>query len=319
MREIVSYGSSKEAALYFDRVFPDDFLISLYVNRPRLNLAALEDQLVKFENYEETIRVFKSLLSIEEVKVKEIVDGYTANAALFVLATSIRDNRIPDFSIVPDDWIVDCLKKTDLTAAVSSRAELVQKADWTAKKLVEHRKSLQREIGFDPYRVWTNELLEIPKGKAEISGIAVTLKDLRLIDTTKVSWDAICEIRKDKVAMAELKKFRIFLTENFEGKEKEFISDKLSIISDSYERQAKIWGFETVTKAMTVALDHKSGLALGAAALSQAFTNLPLGIAATSAAVVPIGRAALEFARATIESSKTAAENPVKYLTRIQN
>lgn len=146
----------------------------------------------------------------------------------------------------------------------------------------------------------------------------MSLSGLQLINPSKLSWTEIIEFRKDKAARSALRRLRVFFQEELEGKDIELISDKLALLIDEHERIAKLWGFETLQKSLSVAFTQKSVIASGAAAAAATFAGVPLSAAAAGSLVIPIGSFGLEFARALIDSAKARVSNPTRYLTMLK-
>ena len=66
--------------------------------------------------------------------------------------------------------------------------------------------------------------------------MSLTPANIPLIDTSKASWEQILERRKDTRALRKLRKLKMFLQDNYQGKDKDYIEDDLAMRLDKYSR-----------------------------------------------------------------------------------
>jgi hypothetical protein len=128
----------------------------------------------------------------------------------------------------------------------------------------------------------------------------------------------VLEFRKDKEAASDLRRIRGFFEENLSGKDPNYVADKLQTLQEDHERAARLWGFETATRAFSTVFESKSLISTGVAGALSVTAGMPLSAAAALSAIIPIGNFGLEVARSTIESLKAREKNPVGFLTRLK-
>jgi len=139
------------------------------------------------------------------------------------------------------------------------------------------------------------------------------------VDADRLSWDEVLEFRKDEGSRKALRDLRLFFTENFEGKDQEYVSDKLMQLVDRQEEIAKLWKFETVQKSLSVIFNNQSTLISSASGLAAAFGGAPLVAVAGAALAFPIANCALEFGRIFIDSAKERVDRPSRFLTQLRD
>ena len=146
--------------------------------------------------------------------------------------------------------------------------------------------------------------------------------DVYLLDTNVISdlTDAtipqILEFRKDKDAMAKMRKFRLFAYENYGGKDKAFIEDDIQQRLAEYNETVRACGFDTAVKTFSFLFESKLLLgAFAAAAVSSLMGNAQLAIQAFSAGtVIELGKLSLEYAKNKSEMRRICGENPISYI-----
>lgn len=117
-----------------------------------------------------------------------------------------------------------------------------------------------------------------------------------LIDTSKAKWDQIIELRKDVESRNKLRNLRLFLYENYRGKDSDFIEDDLGRRIDEYERARKKHGFEMVISSIRALIDSKNLQAALGGGLAAALLGGPIsGI--TTAALIELGSISIEIAK----------------------
>ena len=105
---------------------------------------------------------------------------------------------------------------------------------------------------------------------------------------------------------------------NFEGKEKEVVTDKLQQLIEKQEKAAKLWGFETVEKTLSVAFENSTVIASSAGFIATAAAGATLPVAAAAALALPLAKCTLAFSKVALEASKSRLDRPVRYLTELK-
>jgi hypothetical protein len=312
-RSIISLGTSKEAALYFDRVFPNDILISALSQVEHIK--TVKNVTIPFDHRESTKKIINSLVGDNPDFVEKVI---TYNRLV------AHDIVIQLNGIDIDGWekldISHIEKEIIEKFGIDSKGLNDQKR--VSRALSQERAKIIKRLGFSDSLVWTNEDIFdhiVSNEKKQSNDFLITLQGLNLIDIQKISWDAVCELRRDADSMRALRNLRLFFYENLSGKDKNFIEDRLLQLEDEYAKTVKIWGFDTAAKALSIAFDSKGMLASAAPALALGLAGAPIAVAAASALVVPIGRTSIKICETIAEATRSKAANPVKYLTHLRD
>ena len=146
--------------------------------------------------------------------------------------------------------------------------------------------------------------------------ILVSLLDLPMIDVENTSWDQIMEFRKDISARKKLRRLKVFLSKNYEGKERSFIQDDLQIRLEDYVNTTNDWGFETKISTLSILFSSKSLAGTGGAALVSDLLGSPdlASIAAVSGACIEIGKISLNLAKRRYGLATLRRDHPLGYL-----
>ncbi|HEY3913307.1 MAG TPA: hypothetical protein VGN61_02375, partial [Verrucomicrobiae bacterium] len=144
----------------------------------------------------------------------------------------------------------------------------------------------------------------------------VAIIGLNLIDVANVSIEKLTAFRNDSEARDKMRKFRLFVYDNYTGKEKGYIEDDILTRLADYNEVVKSWGFETKLKTMSFVLNSKLlPTALGASFLASIFGSTVEAIAAASTGVgLEIGRLTLELSKRKHELARIVRNNPISYI-----
>jgi len=338
LKNALTIGSAKEAALYFDTVVPLDLLAGATErenvhaisgqNNSELILKSLlpevDDPASFYRGHEGISIAFWGLVALEKAKIEQ-----GSAKAIFDLNPIYVREVTCCIDMVLDIKILDLTKEVDA-------------GDFDLER---YRSQIQAmiyngldSIGFVTYSTWhdhyyksvSNSHNAVEPVKAE--SVSVLLQGLDLVDADKMSWKKILEIRKDRKAHSELRDLRLFLHQDVSGMEREAALDKIQMHIERYQTQVRSWKLDTVRKSVTMVVS-KEGLgltALGTLA-SFALTGVPVDpttalatvwSAVKGGAVLNLGgSAALQFAEAKTEKSKLDAspDSNVRYFQRIRN
>ncbi|MFS2111853.1 hypothetical protein ACCC88_19330 [Sphingomonas sp. Sphisp140] len=305
MTKSVSLISTKEAALYFDSVMPLDGLTAAKSK----NSADQFSYHIPYEDHDLAEKIVSSLLIDQDPS--EVLSYLISLqwALIFSETASFRDvtktdvslceglSQIHSMSFAIEDFINGRLAKEKLRAALE--VYLKQKDYHTCPAW-----------GYDP-------LIELPT-QGSAARFETALSGLNLIDVAKVSWDAVIEFRKDPESCRSLRDLRVFFDENFEGKSSSYVEDKLLSILDKQDTVARLWGFETIQKSLSVAFSNQSSIAASMTGLAAAVSGAPLSAVAGAALIVPFGSVAVEFAKVCIDAKKENIDRPVRFLSKLK-
>ncbi|MGA2605171.1 MAG: hypothetical protein ABSG14_13165 [Verrucomicrobiia bacterium] len=142
------------------------------------------------------------------------------------------------------------------------------------------------------------------------------VRQICVIDTSKVTVPQIMEFRKDRETMNKMRNFRLFAYEQYSGKDRAYIEDDIQRRLSDYNEAVKACGFETMVKTLSFLFESK--LLIGAfatSAVSLLMGNARLAMEAFgSGAILEVGRLSLEYARQRHELGKICRENPISYI-----
>ena len=149
---------------------------------------------------------------------------------------------------------------------------------------------------------------------------SLILSGLNLIDTSKIKWEHILEIKRDKESISKLRRLRTFIYQNYKGKSNAFIQDDLLNRIEVYETTTKQLGLETKDSALKVVFSSGSLIATAATAVMTAIAGssvaIPLSLGIGSAFM--LGNIGLELRSHKRNLYKFKQENPVTYLIDIK-
>jgi hypothetical protein len=156
---------------------------------------------------------------------------------------------------------------------------------------------------------------------AQVEDPAFILTGLNVVDTSKLMWKHIIELRQDKESVKKLRRLRTFIYENYQNKPATFIKDDLLNRIDSYEDTTKKWALKTTESVFKIIFKSGSAVAATAATIASIFSgiseaiSLPLGIGTTFL----IGTVGLEITSYKRDLQSFKQENPITYLLDVKN
>jgi len=308
MTKVVSLGSTKEAALYFDEVMPLDGLQSAR-SEGGFSSSDLSES-IPYENGELSEKIVSSLLSTSDPA--EMLSSLLSLqwGVIFCETASCRNVTETDIAF---------------TKAFSELHGIEIKIDDfisgpAKQKTGEALANYLKRLGYQSCPTWSQEpLIQLPLQGQSDSRFETTLSNLKLVDNRKLSWNEVIEFRKDSESSKSLRDLRIFFFDNFDGKPSSYIEDKLLSLLDKQEATARLWGFETVQKSLSVAFSNHSAIVSSMAGLAAAVSGVPLAVAAGAALVVPFGNTVLEFSKILIDSKRQKIDRPTQFLTSIKS
>jgi hypothetical protein len=312
MKKTVSLKSTKEAALYFEHVLPFDAILAARSPKSSSDGTVLSATF-PYEDRKIGEKVAKSLLPklANHTEIIYKLLGFQAGMLTYAYPPKLIDQEGVDnlrevIAYFEREWGVSF-----------STDDFTTKSDRTRQIIAEKSYSYLSEIGFHDCPTWNTANTHESDGN-QPNSFEVTISGLNLVNADSLSWDEIIEFRKDEDSWSNLRDLRLFFTENFDGKDADYVQDKLLQLLDRQERTAKRWKFETVQKSLSVALTNQSTILSSMAGLAAAVGGAPLTVAAGAALVVPMGNCALEFSKALIDSSKEKLDRPTKFLSQLK-
>lgn len=150
--------------------------------------------------------------------------------------------------------------------------------------------------------------------------IGVILKHVKLVDASRISWEHVAEVRRDRESRVALRRLRLFALQNYAGRSRALVEDDLMQRVDDYEQAAKRLGLDLKLGALATLLGSNTIAATFGASILDLISGKPL-IAATSAAVgsaIEIGRTTLEVIKLRAAYREALQSNPVSYIAKLR-
>ena len=153
------------------------------------------------------------------------------------------------------------------------------------------------------------------------NAIEVCISEIPIVDERNLTWEQVVEVRSDLESQKKLRKFRLFLANNYHGKSSEYVKDSLLTLLDDYESACKKHGLELILSTISNVLNSKSLIA----SLSVSAAGLLLGeptVAATSVlagSVIEIGKAFIQIAEKKIAFRSKQTSNEIAYLVTLRD
>ena len=156
---------------------------------------------------------------------------------------------------------------------------------------------------------------------AEVEGqntyACLVLSNIPLVDTARMSWEQVLELRKDPEARAALRNLRLFFYSNYDGKPSSFVADDLARRLDEYSSTRKRMGFESVTGSISALIEAKSVQSAAALGIATGLAGGPV-LGLTSAALLEVSGMALEFAKRRFAITEFEKYHDLAYLIQAQ-
>ena len=154
------------------------------------------------------------------------------------------------------------------------------------------------------------------QSKSASDDVIVSISNLNLIDTEKITMEQIHAFREDPDARARLRRLRLFALQNYVGKSKSFIEDDLLNRVDEYEAEARRWSFETRNGTISMLFNSKflAGAA-GGGLIGALMASPALSLASLAAGTIAeFGRIGLDLSRRKFQEKEALRGNPVSFI-----
>ena len=285
---VISLGDSKQAALYFDKVIIVDPVEQMGV------LGGLPGQLS-----EGAYKLIFGDVGSEQELLRYNYEFQEYRKSLTLPAMSF--SRIAD-----TDYFESNTTKALIEAYVNNQTHD------NGTSIRQALAKFAKQMDVDSYSVLLPSSCR-DSDQASDDDMSLTLTNIPLIDTRKTSWEQIFELRKDTQALRKLRQLKIFLHDNYQGKDKDYIEDDLAMRLDKYSDACKDHGLETSLSLLSIVLDARrlqTAIAGGVAA-----TLLGSPLAGLSAAVsIELGQVVLEVAKKKHSFNKLRRDHELGYI-----
>jgi hypothetical protein len=282
---VVDFGSTKQAALFFDHVITLDGVEGVS-GAP--TLLACPDSPIDVE------------------RARSIV--------LQLLPTDFgTDEQVAEFASVAAIGI----SAIQVAGGFYNCDEMTQKANGYGAKLL-------APASFHRYTADTAVTVDSDVGNAEAGNTSraeralVSVAGILVPDTQELSWDAIIELRKDPVARQRLRRLRVFAAKEYAGKSRTFMEDDLSVRVEDYEETLKTWGIKTALGTLSTCLTLQTTLQALFVDAVGVLSGLPPGAALATSLAVPLGRFVVELGTIRLAREEAIRQYPLAYIADVK-
>jgi hypothetical protein len=325
--KVVALSAPKEAALYFDEVLPLDFgvnALQYVINRKDTDdLYGYERLEIPIRNHSLTNKILRSL-SQNNLDVEIVYNAHLRKFAWIFFASALAgkenhearkrfvetDDYEPFKALVRGSGVNAEKVFSDISAGVFQHSQYTQSIDKALEILL-------GEAQFTGSPFWFHNEMIVAEGAESDQEYALTLKNLKLVDPEKISWEAIIEFRRDKESMDRLRDFRVLFHEQLAGMPKSYVEDKLLQGLDNHERIAKEWSFDLIERSLSIVGSKENIAASGLAVYLATTSGAALPIIAASGLAYSILGSSLEIGKVFRERSRTLRTG-YGYLSNLQ-
>jgi hypothetical protein len=294
MLAAVSFGDTKTAALYFDRVLPVEFRVMRGTGSGII--CEMPDP-------------------IDVEVVVKLVFGDEAPRHLII---SYLDDYWAPFMARVRPAIIQPRKSTDPEAYVELKNLYLSNAGVPGGSSVRQAfHEFAASLGVRSFSVLLPHQEGVPASFSDTYAFLAASR-LSLVDTSRASWDQVMELRNDPEARAQLRRLRLFFLESYIGKSREYVEDDLLCRMDDYERARKKHGFDAVTSTLSVLLDARTLQAAAVAGVSTALFGGPISGISVGAAV-ELGKVVLEVTKQRAAIKDLADGHELGYVLRARD
>ena len=147
------------------------------------------------------------------------------------------------------------------------------------------------------------------------------LSDIKMVHIEKLSMEQVLEFRKDKESFQKIRNLRLFLRNNYSGKEKNYILDDLNSKIFEYQKVTKKWGMDTAKGLLGIFLNSqtiRASVTASVALVCFGQKNIS-AIPATTGMIFECGNLLLEYRKIRKKKELLKRDNPFNYLLEMQN
>jgi hypothetical protein len=154
----------------------------------------------------------------------------------------------------------------------------------------------------------------------DIDTIELSYFGAELIDSKNLNLEQVFEIRRDQAAIKKLRNYRLFISENFAGKSKQYTLDKLEQKIEDYHAACRKHGLDLVRCTARSIIDSKSILGICAIAAAGVLTGNPTvtNVSLISGAFLEIGKLALSLSEHKTKIKHYKDNHEIAYLIDLQ-
>lgn len=347
---VICFGDTKHAALYFDRILPISFIfeeimrdpaMEFYIGR-RIDRKPIQQLKEEFRSeLEKIINDYSDSNSIPTLfsvldnlfggpsnrkLLNAILDVIIGNMNLIHMELYYRKNRLNEFpkSAVKRFNSLKKIPKTEIGAnklykIFDLSIDLLSIFYAEDIQIRNFGTTIRSDIDFISKK-WAGSCGQVllpsfclTNDEATESDVSLSLSNINLIDTSKVKWEQIIEYRKDEIARKKLRNLRLFLHTNYQGKSRAFIEDDLGKRLDAYYDTCKDWGFDTLTATISVVMDSENLISLLVGSTCATLFGGPVA-GLIAGASIEIGNISLNIAKRKHAFNKLKRDHDLAYI-----
>ena len=307
-KEVICFGNTKRAALFFDRVMPIgvDFVDERgFVPWEMKNLV---DNLVFGEDIPPDPKACMyayALIGYFHTINKKILESQTADIATYKQMITAKD----------PNWIsrlyIDNVSIPDISPKLEGDP---MEGGPFRDMIMEFSRKICRFR--DPVISLPSDAMLISKSKGDV---LLKISGLELVDTKCISWEQIASIRKNPDARKKLRNFRLFAFENYIDKSRAYIEDDIAKRVENYQVTCREHAIETRQSCLSILLKAENLRLMGIAGLASLVLGEPIAASAAilSGTCLDLGGVALEFSKRRLSLNKIKRDHDVAYIDEV--
>lgn len=142
--------------------------------------------------------------------------------------------------------------------------------------------------------------------------VSIALGGIQLVDVRRTPWEHILEFRRSPEAVEKLRRLRLFVYENYQGKDSEYVKDDILQRVLDYEQTIAEWGFETRRGAAAALLSSPFVRSSLAGSFVTSLLGQPLAaiLAAAGGIALEVGSITLQLKRRSFELQQIVSGEP---------
>jgi len=135
---------------------------------------------------------------------------------------------------------------------------------------------------------------DIEYHEGDRKAIVIALKNIKIVDEDKLTWEQVLEFRKDKEIRSKYRRFLHWLDKDMVGKSQAFIEDEIAGKLEDYENALKKYNIKTVLGTIEEALDRKYLIGASGIATTITYAGYPTWGLLTGAGLI-VGKMAVKL------------------------
>ncbi|HEY2560215.1 MAG TPA: hypothetical protein VGI48_10945 [Caldimonas sp.] len=204
------------------------------------------------------------------------------------------------------------------TAGVTSLAggeTLEERAASNMPKLLDAFGKLVESSGVEDFAVYGEPLSSA--GPGAVADPCLVLSNLNLVDSSRLTWRQILELRKDEDSVERLRNLRRAVYKDYSGKPESYIKEDIEFRISEYEAATKLWSLPLQKGILEIAMTGEALTTFGAI-MALGLFGAPVAAVAAAGGAIVVGKAALSFAQRKRDIELERKRNPMAYLVRLR-